>query len=51
LKIDNRKTYKSKKRKLQVTKKKEKDYKYLLWDSGEVCQWESNQRAITLSRW
>jgi len=49
--IDNRKIYKSIKRKLQVIKKKEKDYKYLFWDSREVCWWESDQRATTLSRW
>jgi len=23
----------------------------IYWDSGEVCWWESGQRAITLSRW
>jgi len=37
LNISNWKTYKSMKRKLQVIKRMKKDYKYLFWDSGEVC--------------
>jgi len=37
--------------KVTSNQKEEKDYKYLFWDYGEVCRWESDQRATTLSRW